>query len=203
MAEDYDRAATFRVLAEITAERDRQVDQHGHNPKKDDRQPMAWWGWLLARRATDLSCPVAEFVGDSPRRQLLEIAAIAVAALESLDRRELGETLSADEPPSSLAPPQHFQSRLGDPEPMRPPPVVRVPEPAEARAGMILCRPGEPVTPSFTEAEWAEVLAAWLAAKHTSMFGRARPTANAEDRAEAAAEMAAWLIDAAGELLEG
>jgi hypothetical protein len=63
-------------------------------------------------------------------------------------------------------------------------------------------RPGERVTPSFTEAEWTEVLAAWLATKHTSMFGRARPTANAEDRAEAAAEIAAWLIAAAGEVLE-
>jgi hypothetical protein len=101
MAEDYDRAATFKVLAEITAERDRQVDQHGHDPKKDDRQPMAWWGWLLARRATDLSCPIAEFVGDSPRRQLLEIAAIAVAALESLDRRELAD--AGPHPPDESA----------------------------------------------------------------------------------------------------
>lgn len=82
-----DRAATFRVLAEIAAERDHQIDRHGHDPDKDDKQPMSWWGWLLARRATDLSCPVPLAIADSPRRQLLEIAAIAVAALESLDRR--------------------------------------------------------------------------------------------------------------------
>ncbi|HUW00794.1 MAG TPA: hypothetical protein VMW08_00445 [Acidimicrobiales bacterium] len=93
-----DRAATFRVLGEIAGERDRQIDRHGHNPDKDDRQPMSWWGWLLARRATDLSCPVTAVVADDPRRQLLEIASIAVAALESLDRRvakvdPLGATL--------------------------------------------------------------------------------------------------------------
>ena len=77
---------TRDVLDEIIAERARQIDRHDHAAERDDRHPLAAWGWLLGRRASELACPYEDALPD-PRRVLVEIAAIAVAAIESIDRK--------------------------------------------------------------------------------------------------------------------
>lgn len=74
------------VLDEIGEERLSQIEVHHWTPEHDDRHDRVAWSWLLAKRAVELSCPFDQAVPD-PRRQLLEIAAIATAAIESLDRR--------------------------------------------------------------------------------------------------------------------
>jgi hypothetical protein len=80
---------TTQVLAEIGEERARQEHQHGRDPEDDDRLMLAEWAWLIAHRAHELSCPRPdEYVPHpEPRRALIEIAAISVAAIESWDRR--------------------------------------------------------------------------------------------------------------------
>lgn len=79
-------AATTQALNETAAERHRQITVHGWDPEKDVRRPVHEWGWLLATRAVALSCPFPpEMVAPDMRRQLVEIAAIAVAALEAWD----------------------------------------------------------------------------------------------------------------------
>lgn len=80
-------AATVEVLEDIAAERFRQIQIHGWSAEHDDRHELAAWGWLLATRAVALSAPFPEdSVSPDPRRQLVEVAAIATAALESWDR---------------------------------------------------------------------------------------------------------------------
>lgn len=80
-------ASAVRILLDVAYERARQLDR-GFDAEHDDRQPLAHWAWLLARRANDLAAPdLAAVSKDEPRRLLLEIATIAVAAVESLDRR--------------------------------------------------------------------------------------------------------------------
>lgn len=75
------------VAMEIVIEREKQIAR-GFDAEHDDRQPLADLAWLLARRANDLQAPnLAQISADEPRRLLVEIAAIAVAAVESIDRR--------------------------------------------------------------------------------------------------------------------
>lgn len=77
---------TEAVLEELASERVRQAEEHEFTPDRDDRHPLSAWGWLLGRRSSDLACPYPETLPD-PRRVLVEIAAIAVAAIESIDRK--------------------------------------------------------------------------------------------------------------------
>lgn len=77
--------STENVLREIAVERQRQLEVHGWTQEHDDRHSYHEWGWLLSKRAVELSCPFTDAVLD-PRRQLIEAAAIAVAAVESFDR---------------------------------------------------------------------------------------------------------------------
>lgn len=63
-------------------------------------------------------------------------------------------------------------------------------------------RDRERITPSYTEAEWTDVLAAWLATKRTTLIGRSWPATSPEERHVVAAELAGWIIEAAGEILE-
>lgn len=73
-------ADTFSVAGEVLAERLRQKQ----NGRPDDHD-LAAWAWLLGRRVTDLQCPPELGAAADPRRLLIEIAAIAVAAVEALD----------------------------------------------------------------------------------------------------------------------
>jgi len=81
------RAETVAVLHEIAAERDRQEASHGFGAEHDDRHGLAEWAWLLGSRVHELACPWNDAMGIDPRRVLVEVAAIAVAAVESLERK--------------------------------------------------------------------------------------------------------------------
>lgn len=79
--------ATWAVLSEIARERDHQVEDLGFTVEHDDRLGVAGFGWLLARRAVELCVPVQINIDEGfARRLLVEIAAIAVAGIEALDR---------------------------------------------------------------------------------------------------------------------
>ena len=77
----------YDLLDEITQERLRQMNK-GYTPELDDlKQPYNWHeditaysGW--ARLMFDLHSP------DKARRRYIQIAALAMAAIESLDRRQ-------------------------------------------------------------------------------------------------------------------
>lgn len=80
-------SGTAGVVAEIAVERGRQINEHGWTPEHDDGLGKEAWAWLLSRRVTDLSCPFDDEMSDDPRRALIEIAAIAVAGVEAIDRQ--------------------------------------------------------------------------------------------------------------------
>lgn len=80
-----DTAATRTVLIELLDERRNQIDRHGWTPDHDDRHGSDEFAWLIARRAVEMCNPVA-LVAVDVRRLLVEIAAIAIAAIESYDR---------------------------------------------------------------------------------------------------------------------
>jgi hypothetical protein len=81
-----DTAATRYVLTEVLIERQHQVQDHGWDPSHDDLHGPEDFGWLCATRAVGLCQRDAAAVADA-RRVFVEIAAIAVAAIESLDRK--------------------------------------------------------------------------------------------------------------------
>lgn len=74
------------MLFEVLDERMRQIDVHDRHAAHDDRHAAADWAWLISKRAVDLSHPWDDAHVDR-RRELIEIAAIAVAAIESHDRK--------------------------------------------------------------------------------------------------------------------
>lgn len=82
-----DTAATRAVLLELLAERQRQVEVHGWTIGHDDLHGLEDFAWLCARRAVQMSHREAVMATDY-RRLFLEIAAIAVAAIETVDRKE-------------------------------------------------------------------------------------------------------------------
>jgi len=77
------------VVNEVAVERFAQVEKHGRNAEHDDNHDRRSWAWYLGQRVHNLACPFDEAVPDE-RRQLIEIAAIAVAAVEAYDRRPRG-----------------------------------------------------------------------------------------------------------------
>ena len=83
-----DTSATRTVLAELLDERRHQIDDHGWTPDHDDLHSESDFAWLIARRAVDMCHPDAADVTDC-RRLFVEIAAIAVAAIERIDRQEV------------------------------------------------------------------------------------------------------------------
>lgn len=80
-------APTQAVLGEVLAERRHQIGDHGWTPDHDDLHGLEDFAWLCARRAVEMSHRDAYAVVDG-RRMFVEIAAIAVAAIEAIDRRE-------------------------------------------------------------------------------------------------------------------
>lgn len=81
-------SSTVSALLLVALERENQIENHAWSERHDDRHEPSTWGWLIGRRASDLACPFPEVVGDDHRRLLVEIAAIAVAGIESIDRKQ-------------------------------------------------------------------------------------------------------------------
>jgi hypothetical protein len=91
-----DTAATRGVLLELLEERRRQIDEHGWSPAHDDEHATFDFAWLIGRRAMEMCNPMSADVVDC-RRLLVEIAAIAVAAIEAIDRKDAREVPHADQ----------------------------------------------------------------------------------------------------------
>ncbi len=71
------------VLAEVVAERRRQDEKHG-GPAHDDTHTLPkWWG-LMMQRMVGRAYPGGRA---DERKDLVQIAALAVAAVESIDRK--------------------------------------------------------------------------------------------------------------------
>lgn len=85
-----DTAATRWVLTEILDERRHQIGAHGWTPEHDDKHTPMDFAWLCARRAVEMCHADAAEVADV-RRLFVEIAAISVAAIEALDRKDRSE----------------------------------------------------------------------------------------------------------------
>ena len=79
--------STAQVLAEIADEREHQREL-GWDAGTDDARPLAHFGYLLAHRAVALCHPFPDAAGVDVRRLAVELAAISVALIESVDRRE-------------------------------------------------------------------------------------------------------------------
>ena len=93
------------VLGEILQERQNQIES-GYTENHDDAHPTSHLAWLLARRANDLMAPFPEMMpDDEPRRLLLEIATISVAAIEAIDRKEIRDDLATSSPMSDIEAP--------------------------------------------------------------------------------------------------
>lgn len=75
---------TSRVLADILIERGRQIDL-GWTREHDDRHALRE---LVALSAAQVRKPGTEGPGFYSRERLIEAAAILVAAVETIDRRE-------------------------------------------------------------------------------------------------------------------
>lgn len=86
---------------EVSEERDRQVNVHGWNDAHDDAHTPAEWSWLLGLRTNQLLAPTLTW--SDARRALIELAAIAEAAVDSLDRQ--GEAWLGDRRPAGTARP--------------------------------------------------------------------------------------------------
>ena len=74
------------VLDEVYEERQRQIGK-GYVQKHDDGHPTNHFTWLIQRRVTMIDmnrCPIM-------RKLLIEVAALAVAAVESMDRKQASE----------------------------------------------------------------------------------------------------------------
>jgi len=79
--------ATRRVLDEVGIERLRHVEHYGWDDEHDERHTVGAWAWLLGRRASDLAGVDHGAINKvEARRLLVEIAAVAVAAIEATDR---------------------------------------------------------------------------------------------------------------------
>lgn len=89
-----DTAATRAVLIELLVERRHQINDHGWTPDHDDLHDVTDFAWLCARRAVEMCHADAVAVLDA-RRTFVEIAAIAVAAIEAMDRQPGGRDAGA------------------------------------------------------------------------------------------------------------
>lgn len=79
------RPQTVALLEEIARERIHQDSKHG-GPEHDDRHSREQWFDLLASRAMRFRTG-ADGDDDANRRHLIEISALALAIVESLDRK--------------------------------------------------------------------------------------------------------------------
>lgn len=78
------------ILAEIKAERERQDAKWG-GAKYDDGHPPEDWVSLLGDRVEKVSIEIEPWYANRPgeyRRRLIQVAAVAVAAVEAWERQE-------------------------------------------------------------------------------------------------------------------
>lgn len=81
------RSAMRRILEEVAAERTRQ-DKRWGGPEHDDALDLYCWENSIQRRLyVAISCD-----GGDWRREMIKVAALAVAAVESLDRKAASGT---------------------------------------------------------------------------------------------------------------
>lgn len=75
-----------RIAKDIQDERERQSTQWGGHPHDDTHDPHEWIGFIHAKQG---DAGDAARKGDGPefRRRMVQIAALACAAIESYDRR--------------------------------------------------------------------------------------------------------------------
>ena len=106
-----------RALADVVAERQRQEQVIGYSTDHDDRLSPADWIVILVRHlgmgcfdgSPDGSCslssdePLASHDQERWRRQLVRVAAIAVAAVESQDRKHQQVPAEVDDPLMAMA----------------------------------------------------------------------------------------------------
>jgi hypothetical protein len=71
------------VLAEISAERSRQDEMFGGPPHDDEHTLNDWYGYIRSRLDEAISTERPEIA----RKKLIAVAALAVAAIESADRK--------------------------------------------------------------------------------------------------------------------
>lgn len=76
----------FGILAEVSKERDAQDAEHG-GPEADDKHSEAEWAVIMARHFGLAFGDRAEIDPLRFRRQMVRVAALAVAVLESFDRK--------------------------------------------------------------------------------------------------------------------
>ena len=89
---------TRTVLAEIAAERTRQDAQWG-GATRDDALPLAAFVQLIEDYAGWARVKAREGSMVEARQRLVQVAALAVAAVESLDRRSAGSAEAAANSP--------------------------------------------------------------------------------------------------------
>jgi hypothetical protein len=77
--------AQHRIVAEVIGERERQDAQWG-GPEHDDRHLANDWVAIIVRHLGLAADDAAATDPERFRRQLVRVAAVAVAALESFDR---------------------------------------------------------------------------------------------------------------------
>lgn len=74
------------VLTEVMHERDRQDDKWG----EQNHAPLLWLA-ILGEEFGEVAKAAVESKPDQYRRELIEVAAVAVAAIESFDRAKSNE----------------------------------------------------------------------------------------------------------------
>lgn len=77
------RAMQLQVLRDIAEERAQQDAKHG-GPSHDDTHSDFEWDWIINRH---LERVIAATTTGKRRQQLVRVAALAIAAIESYDRR--------------------------------------------------------------------------------------------------------------------
>lgn len=86
-----------RILAEVAAERARQDGRWG-GAEHDDAMTMDAFAQLIADYAGWARVKAREGTFDEARQRLVQAAALAVAAIERLDRDMAGRSAPADTP---------------------------------------------------------------------------------------------------------
>jgi hypothetical protein len=81
--------ATEAVLAEVAKEREYQDRKWGGQPTDDKNKPADWSGYITMYLGTAMRGASAED-GTEYRKNMLKVAALAVAAVETYDRGVFG-----------------------------------------------------------------------------------------------------------------
>ena len=76
------KLATARILSEVLTERERQDTKWG-----EQNHDPSWWVVIETEELGEVAKAVFEKELDEYRQELIQVAAVAVAAVESLDRQ--------------------------------------------------------------------------------------------------------------------